>query len=319
MAKFLIRFLAGIAITCFWQYAGAEYPDKPIRLIVPFAAGGPSDAAARVLGKALSVRFAQQVVTDNRPGANGELAAQIVLNSQPTGYTLLWGLGSMAGIPLTKTNAAFESLHSFAPVSLVGQFTLGMFTHPGVPAKTVAEFINHARAASDPLAYAHSTLSEYLTAAQVIQAAKLSMTRVPYKGSAIALPDLIAGRVQVYITPISLALPFARDGRLRLLATVSAQRSPATPDVPTMRESGLQGIAAPTWQAIFAPPSTPSRVTDFLTRSVQQALSEAEVKSQMQRLVLDIDGSTAQRLTQVIAQDIDAWKVFIRDNNIPRE
>jgi tripartite-type tricarboxylate transporter receptor subunit TctC len=297
----------------------AEYPDKPIRIIVPFAAGGPSDAAARILGKALAVPFGQQVVTDNRPGANGEVAAQTLLNSQPSGYTLMWGVGSMAGIPFSKKNAAFESLNSFAPVSLVGQFTFGMFIHPGLSLKTVAEFIQHARGAKEPLAYAHSTMSEYLTAAQVMQATKISMTRVPYKGSAIAVPDLIAGRVHMYITPISMALPFARDGRLRLLATVSEKRSPATPDVPTMRESGLPDIAAPAWQAIFAPPQTPSRITAFLTHSVRQALLDAEVKTQLGRLVMDIDGSSAERLTQVIGQDIAAWKVFVRDNNVAQE
>lgn len=305
------------AIPC--HLATAAYPDKPLRVIVPFAAGGPSDAAARIVAKALAVSCRHPVVADNRPGANGEVAAQILLNSQPTGYTLMWGVGSMAGIPFTKKNPPFESLNSFAPVSLIGQFTFGMFISPTLPAKTVAEFVEYARSVKEPFVYAQSTLSEFLTATQLMHATKISMTRVPYKGSAIAVPDLIAGRIQMYITPISMALPFARDGRLRLLATVSDHRSPATPDVPTMLESGLRDIAAPSWQAIFAPPRTSPQVTTYLTRAVRDVLSETEVKAQLARLVMDVDGSTAKRLTQVIDQDIAAWKVFVRENNITRD
>lgn len=305
------------AIPC--HLATAAYPDKPLRVIVPFAAGGPSDAAARIVAKALAGSCHHPVIADNRPGANGEIAAQILLNSQPTGYTLMWGVGSMAGIPFTKKNSPFESLNSFAPVSLIGQFTFGMFISPTLPAKTVTEFVEYARSVKEPLAYGQSTMSEFLTATQLMHATKISMTRVPYKGSAIAVPDLIAGRIQMYITPISMALPFARDGRLRLLATVSDHRSPATPDVPTMLESGLRDIAAPSWQAIFAPPRTSPQVTAYLTRAVRDVLSEPEVKAQLVRLVMDVDGSTAKRLTQVIAQDIAAWKVFVRENNITRD
>jgi tripartite-type tricarboxylate transporter receptor subunit TctC len=314
-----VKLLLCFCIATSYQQATAAYPDKPLRIIVPFAAGGPSDGAARVLAKGLADPFGHPVVTDNRTGANGEVGAQILLTSQPTGYTLMWGLGSMAGIPFVKKNPAFDSLNNFTPVSLIGQFTFGMFITPTLPAKTVTEFIQHARGVKEPLAYAQSTMSEFLTAAQIMHATKITMTRVPYKGSAVALPDLIAGRVQMYITPISMALPFAREGRLRLLATISDNRSPATPDIPTMLESGLRDIAAPSWQAIFAPPQTPLHITTYLTRTIQQVLSDTEVKAQLARLVMDIEGSSAKRLTEVINQDIAAWKVFVRANNIAQE
>src|SRR5687767_14817197 len=215
------------------------YPTKPIRLVVPFAPGGASDSAARIVGKTLSKSLGQPVVIDNRSGANGAIAAQAVLSAAPDGYTLLWGVGSMVAIPLLQKNAAFDSLASFSPVSMTGQFAFGMFVHPGVQARTVDEFVRHARANGDKLVYASATLGEYLAAAQFMKASKTTMTRVPYKGGAQALPDLLAGRVQVYFTPIAIVLPYVQEGRVRILGTLLPERSPALPDVPTLTEAGL--------------------------------------------------------------------------------
>lgn len=297
----------------------AEYPDKPVRLIVPFAAGGPTDAAARAVGKALSKSTGQPAVIDNRPGANGALAAQTVLNASPDGYTLLWGVGSMVGIPLLQKSAPFDSLARFAPVSTVGQFAFGMYVHPGVPAKTVDEFITHARANADKLNFAAATMSEYLAAAQFMKATKTTMTRVAYKGGAQALPDLLAGRVQVYFTPVALALPYLKDARLRMLGTLLPRRTPAAPDVPTMTEAGMPRVSVPTWQAIFGPPKIPRKIVDYLSRLVNLALQDAEVRAQFDRLVLQSEASTPEHLAAVIKQDVETWRVFIRENDIPQE
>lgn len=297
----------------------AEYPDKPVRLIVPFAAGGPSDAAARTVGKALSKSTGQPTVIDNRPGANGAIAAQTVLNAPPDGYTLLWGVGGMVAIPLLQKSASFDSLANFAPASMVGRFAFGMYVHPSVPAKTVDEFIKHAHANADKLGFAAATLSEYLAAAQFMKASKTTMTRVPYKGGAQAMPDLLAGRVQVYFTPFALALPYTKDGRLRMLGTLLPQRSPAAPDVPTMTEAGMPGISVPTWQAIFGPPKTPRPIVDHISREVNLALQDPEVRLQFDRLSLQVEGSTPERLAVVIGQDIETWRFFIRENDIPQE
>ncbi len=297
----------------------AGYPEKPVRLIVPFAAGGPSDAAARAVGRSLSASTGQQMVIDNRPGANGIIATQTVLSARPDGYTLLWGVGSMVSIPLLLKKPPFESLATFTPLSTVGEFAFGMFVHPDVPAKTVDGFVKHARTQNGALNFAVATLSEYLAAAQLMKATGITMTRVAYKGGAMAMPDLLAGRVQLYFTPIGLALPYVKDARLRMLGTLLPQRSPAAPDVPTMAEAGISKIAVPTWQAMFAPPQLPQQTALALNREVHRALQDPEVRVQFERLVLQPGASTAAQLATAVRDGTEAWRVFIRENSIPQE
>jgi tripartite-type tricarboxylate transporter receptor subunit TctC len=301
------------------EAAIAGYPEKPIRLIVPFAAGGPSDAAARGVGKGLTRLTGQPTVIDNRPGANGAIAGQTVLNATPDGYTLLWGVGSMVAIPLLQKNAPFDSLARFTPVSIVGRFAFGMYVHPSVPAKTVAEFVKYARGNREELILASASLGEYLAAAQFMKASRTSLTRVPYKGGAQAMPDLLAGRVQVYFGPLAVGLPYARQGRLRILGTLLPQRSPAAPDVPTMSEAAMPGVTVPSWQAIFAPPKTLPAVAGTLSHWINELLKDADVRIEIERLVLQPEGSTPERLAETVGRDLETWRVFIREYDIPQE
>jgi tripartite-type tricarboxylate transporter receptor subunit TctC len=225
----------------------------------------------------------------------------------------------MVAIPLLQKSPPFDSLAAFTPLSMTGRFAFGMFVHPGVPAKSVEDLARHVRANPDKLGFAAATMSEYLATAQFMKASKTSMTRVPYKGGAQAMPDLLAGRVQVYFTPLALALPYAKDGRLRMLGTLMPQRSPVAPDVPTMNEGGMPGVAVPTWQAIFSPPHSPREITVRISREINLILSDADVRMQFERLVMQAEGSTPERLAAIIAQDTETWRVFIRENDIPRE
>jgi putative tricarboxylic transport membrane protein len=299
--------------------ASAQYPSRPVHLLVPFPAGGPSDNAARTVAQALSKSVGQPVVVENKPGANGAIAAQAVLAAAPDGYTLLWGVGSMGGIPFLMRNPPFESLADFAPVSMVGRFAFAMFVHPGVPAKSVAEFVAYARANPDKLSYATGTVSEYLAGAQLMKATGISMVRVPYKGGAQAMPDLVAGRVEVYLTPISLGLPHAKDHRLRLLATLLPQRSAAAPDVPTLAEAGVPGVSVPTWQAIFAPRKTPREITERLSLETKLVLKDPGVQAQFDRQTLQIEGSTPEALAAIVREESRTWGQFIRENGITPE
>ena len=289
---------------------------SPVRLIVPFAAGGASDSAARVLGKALSASLGQTVVIDNIPGANGALAAKAVINAPGDGATLLWGVGSMAAIPLLQRNPPFEALSDFTPVARVGQFPFGMFVHPDVPAATLAEFIAYARANPDKLSYAAATLSEYMAASQLTTAAKITMTRVPYKGGAQAIPDLLAGRVQVYFTPIFLALPHVSSGKLRMLGVLLPQRSAAIPDVPTMAEAGWPSVSVPVWQAVLGPRTMPKETAARLARQIHLALKNPEVLAQFEKLMLVVDPSTPEELAKTARDDVETWRAFIRDNDV---
>ena len=302
-----------------YTHAADPYPSRPIRLIVPFAAGGASDGAARAVAWSLSRTLGQPLVVDNRPGANGAIAGQTVFSAAADGYTLLWGVGSMVAIPLVQKAPSFDSLASFSPVSLTGQFAFGMFVYPGVPSRSLDEFVKYARVNADRLVYASATMSEYLAAAQFMKASKTALMRVPYKGGAQALPDLLAGRVHVYFTPIGPALPYTNDGRLRMLGVLLPQRSPAAPNVPTMSEAGLPAVAVPTWQAIFAPPKVTSSIVDRLVLATNSAVQDAEVRQQFEKLLLQPESSTPERLRALVARDVETWRVFIRENNIPQE
>jgi tripartite-type tricarboxylate transporter receptor subunit TctC len=297
----------------------AQPSSRPVRLIVPFPAGGPSDAAARLLGQALTASTGQPVVVDNRPGAGGAIAAQAVLEAPPDGHTLLWGVASMAALPLLQKTPPFQSLSELAPVSLIGRFTYALVVHPGVPAKSVAELVKYARANPGKLAYATGSLGEFMTTAMFMKATGTDLARVPYKGGAQAMPDLLAGRVQVYFTPIQLGLPHARDGKLRLLATVLPQRSPSAPEIPTLAEAGVQGVSTPTWQAVFAPPKTPRDIIGRLSGNIIEALRNPELRSRLEQQAFQVEASRPEALAAVIVEDFASWQTFVRENDIPQE
>ena len=179
---------------------------------------------------------------------------------------------------------------------------------PNAPARSVGEFIAYARANPDVLNYASNNLSEFMGATQFMKATGTSMVRVPYKGGAQSMPDLIAGRVQANFAPVSAALPYVRDGRLRMLAVLLLQRSPLVPDVPTMAETGVPGISVPGWQAIFAPAKTPKEIIDRLFREIDRTLQSPEVRAQFDRQAVQVEGSTPEALAAIIEEDLRTWR-----------
>jgi len=299
--------------------ASAQCAGKPVRLIVPTPAGGPSDSAARTLAQALSQPSSPALVVENKPGAGGAIAAQAVLAAQPDGCTLLWTIASMTGIPLLLKSPPFQSLAELTPVTLVGHFAFGMFVHPDVPAKSVAELVAYARANPGKLSYATGTLGEYMAAAQFIKATEISSVRVPYKGGAQLMPDLITGRVQMNFGPVSSGLQYAKDGRLRMLAVLLPQRSAVAPDVPTLAEAGVGSVTLPSWQALFAPPKMSPGSAERMAREVAQVLREPKVRAQFEQQALQVEGSSPSALSAVVARDLEAWRSFVRENDIPQE
>ena len=314
-----LKVLLPVVLAIAPNLAMAQYPDRPIRLIVPFSAGGASDAAARTLGQAMSKSLGQPVLIENRPGANGSIAAQVVQSAPADGYTLLWASASMVAIPVLQKSSPYQSLNEFAPVSITCRLTYAVYVNAEVPAKTVGEFIAYAQAKPGKLSYATGSLGEYMVTAQLLKSAGIDLVHVPYKGGAAAMPDLIAGRVQLNIGPFAAGLPHVKAGKLRMLATLLPKRTPAAPDVPTLAETGVQNVTSPTWQAIFAPPKTPKNVADRLAKEVALALRDEKLRAQFDGLAVQGESSTPAALTVIVNEDTITWHRFVRENNIPQE
>jgi tripartite-type tricarboxylate transporter receptor subunit TctC len=294
-----------------------SYPSRPVHLIVPFAPGGPADFVARAMAPGLERALGQPFVIENKPGAEGAIATQAVRHAQPDGYTLLFSSASLVPLALLKKQVPFDLRSDFVPISKVAPADWAMYVSADVPARTVGDFVAHARANPGKLNYASSTLNDFMAAVKFMKATGTSMTRIPYKGAGQAMPDLIAGHVQVNFSPVSaLGLQYARAGRLRMLAVLSPQRSPLAPDVPTLAEEGVSGVLVQGWLAIVAPVGTPKDVVDRLNGAVASTLADADVRSMLSRQSVQAEPSTPQALAALIEQDFRSWRDFIRDNGL---
>jgi len=294
-------------------------PGRAIRLIVPTPPGGSSDACARLLTQALSRVLGQGFVVDNKPGAGGALAAQALMAAAPDGQTLMWTLASMSGLPVLQKASPYQALTDLSPVSLVGSFTYAMFVHPGVPGRSVAEFVDHARAHPGQISYATGSLGDYMATTRFLKATGVNSVRVPYRGGSQLMPDLAAGRVQLNFGPLSSGLPLVREGKLRLLAVLQPQRSALAPDTPTLAEAGVQGVSLPTWQALFGPPRMPAAQALRVSRAVAQVLTEPELRGQLEQQALAVEGSTPQLLAAAAEQGGQLWRSFVAEHEIAPE
>lgn len=313
---YLVRVLfiaLGLAAGSSGASAQDVFPAKPLRLVVPLPPGGPTDFLARTVAQHLSASLGQPVTVDNRPGADGAIAAREVMASQADGHTLLFAPGSLIAVPLQSRPPSFDWRAELAPVGKVGRLSFCLVVHPDVPARTVAELVAHARANPDKLAYSTSTLSELMAAAQFMKASGIRMTRVPYKGGSQAMPDLLSGRIQVMFGPVTLAAQHAKAGTLRVLATLLPQRSTVLPEVPTVGEAGYAGVSVPTWQALFVPARTPRPVVARLAGDLDALLSRPEVRAEFERRAVFLEQATPEELATIVAQEQIAWASLIAE------
>lgn len=264
------------------------YPSKPIRVVVPFPPGGATDIFARLIGQKLSATFGQQVVVDNRPGAGGNVGADLVAKAEPDGYTLIMGtVGTHAINASLYPNMPYDMEKDFAPVAFAAGVPNVMEVNPGaVKATTVQEFIAEAKARKDPFSVASSGngTSIHLAAELFKQMTGVEMVHVPYRGSAPALNDLIAGQVQVMFDNLPASIQQIRAGKLRALAVTSAKRSSALPDTPTVAEAGVPGFEASSWFALFAPARTPKEIVERLNAEVNKALETPELQKRFEEI-----------------------------------
>lgn len=311
------RFAAGIGLAVATMAAHAQLPAKPIRMIVPILAGGPLDAAARTVAQGLQQVLGTSIVVENRPGGDGAVAAQAILAAPADGTTLFFANNTaIIGAPLFNKSLGYDPAADFAPISFAGRMSLVVFVHPDLPVKTLGDFVQHARANPGKLAYATSTIGDVLAAAQLAQAAGVSMVRVPYKGAAQAFPDLIAGRVQMAVAPLSAGLAHARDGRLRMLAIILPQRASLAPELPTIAEAGLPDVTVSTWAALFGPAKLPADVAAQLARAMQETLARPEVRQQLDARGFVPEATSPARLAEIVRAERELWTRIVRENRI---
>lgn len=293
--------------------AQTPYPGKPIRLVVPTVAGGPSDAAARVLAKGMSAGLGQEVVVENRPGANNGLAAAAVLAAAPDGYTLFFALVANAGLPYLSKTSPYKSLSEFSPIAAIGGNTQCLVVPSSLQVKTLADFAAHAKASPKPLLRGANTPAEDMLAGQITSALGISLDRVPYKGAAQALPDLLEGRIQAAVMPVGASLPHVRSGSLTMLGCSAAERFAALPTVPTLAESGVKAAPQITGHFVLGPPRLPQEITERLAKAVLQAATGVDFKQEMDRLLI-VGGARSTAETRALLLQAEAqYMQYVRE------
>jgi tripartite-type tricarboxylate transporter receptor subunit TctC len=298
----------------------AQYPNKPIRLIVPFPASGAADLAARVIAKPLSDELGQPIVIDNRGGADGAIAGDLLIKSAPDGYTLLFGTNTgMLAAPTLRKTPPYDPLTDFTSVSLIGRFGFFLFVNASVPATNVRELIAHIRANPGKLNYGTGNSTSIIATGQLIRQEKLDLVHVPYKGDAGVTTDLIAGRLQMVFATPGTAMPHVKEGKLRVLATLLPARSDLAPDAPTMTEAGLAGLTITPWAALFGPAKLPRDIVDRLAKAMQVVLARADVKEQLGRYAFEPQSSSPDEMSAYLKEQLEVWRRTVQELGIERD
>ena len=307
--------IAALGVIAIARPAWAQaWPQRPVKIIVPFAAGGNTDSIARVIGQRLSETLGELFVIENKPGANGAIAAEFVARAPADGYTLfLAAAPQIATLPLL-TKTPYDPVKDFDPVSNIGSNPFVLAVNSDFPAKTLKEFVERIRAEPNKIAYASGGSGSlgHLTMALFLKRAGLEMTHVPYRGGGPAIADTIAGHVPVYFANLSEALPHVATGKLRLLAVSGPKRSAQIPEVPTVSESGYAGFQSLTWNGILAPAGTPKEIVNRLAHEVSIAVKDPAIVKNLANLGVDPIGDQPTQFAATIATDIAIWSETIK-------
>ncbi len=292
----------------------ANFPSRPLRFIVPYAAGGNGDIVARIVAQKLSAQLGQQVVIDNRAGAGGNIGAEIAAHAAPDGYTIVLGTNTHAINMSLYARPGYDFERDFVPITRSTTAPMVLIVNPGLPAKTLKEFIALAKSQPGKLNFATggSGSSAHVITELFATMAGVRMTHVPYKGVAQATTDLIAGQIQLAFNSTSTALAHMQAGRVRGLAISTATRSPAAPQLPTIAEAGVPGFDASIWQGLLAPARTPAALVARLNREAVSALQSSEVKEQLRAQGIEATPSTPAEFGAFIKAEIARWAQVIK-------
>ena len=314
--------LALLLLAASFDFAAAEYPDHPIRLIVPQAAGSATDNAARLLGAVLTQELGQQVVIDDRPGGALTIGLDLVAKSPPDGYTL--GMGPIGALAITRhmfKKLPYTIETDFQPIALVTRGHLLLAVSPQLPVKSVKELIAYAKANPGKLSNASSSngspghvgaeLFKFMTDTKIVH--------IPYRGGALAIQDLIAGRVDIMFESLQSIAPVAHEGKVRALAVSGVTRSPAFPDLPTIAEAGVPGYAAPTWSGVIAPAGVPRPIVDKLNAAINKALTSPAFKTKFEKTGDEPGGGTPEEFAATIKADSAKWADVVKRAGVKLE
>ncbi|MCW5620971.1 MAG: tripartite tricarboxylate transporter substrate binding protein [Burkholderiales bacterium] len=290
----------------------AAYPIKPIRLVVPFAAGSATDSVGRILAQELSRRLGQQVMVENRPGAFGQIAAQAVTRSAADGYTLFMTTNTTHGAnPHLFHSLSYDPIRDYVAIARLGTLPFMLVVTPSLPVKTTAELLDYARKAPDALSYAQASSASLVAMETIKHMAGVSITGVQYKASPQAIVDLIAGRVQVMMADFATAMSQVRGGKLRVLAVTTGQRSRLLPQIPSIAET-LPGFDITSWNGVFAPAKTPPAVVSRLEREILASLAQPEVAARLEGIGFEVDAQGSATFRRYVNEQIAHWGRLIR-------
>ena len=303
------------------QSKPAAYPVRPVKIIVPFPAGGATDILTRVVGQKLGERLGQQMPVDNRPGAGANIGAEAAAKSPPDGYTIL--MGSIASHSIAVSyykNLNYDIRRDFAPIAMTGAITNVLVVHPALPVRSVKDLIALAKAHPGELNYASSGTGGliHLTGLMFGQVAKINIVHVPYKGTALFLPDLLNGQIAMSLDTLPPHLPFIKAGKLRALAVTTAKRSAVLPDLPTVAES-LPGFESVAIYALLAPAGTTKEIVAYLNRETNAALQVADLREKLSAQGIEPLGGSTEAVDAIIKNEVAKWARVIKDGNITPE
>ena len=293
--------------------AAAQYPARPIRIVIPFGAGSSTDAVMRVLAPPLSAALGQQVVIEPRPGADGAVSAIEVTRSAPDGYTLGIGSGGpLAAVPALRKNPPYDVNTDFTPITDIGRYTVFLFVNSSVPATNLQEFAAHVKANPGKLAYGTGNPSGIVAFAQMNALLGLDMLHVPYKSAPLVMPDLLANRVQALMDPPAVALAYVKEGKLRALVTTLNRRSPLLPDVPTIHEAGVPQFTISNWMGLVGPARMPREIVERLNRELGAILRRPEVVAALEKQAFLPNPSTPEQFAAFIREQVQSYGNLLR-------
>jgi tripartite-type tricarboxylate transporter receptor subunit TctC len=318
----LIRLFAGLAVALAATCAQAQsWPSRPIKMIVPFPAGGPTDVMTRVLSDKLGQVLGQPVVVENRPGAGGSIGADLVAKSAPDGYTLLMATGSTHSVGPYLQKLPYDPNKDFTPVVYVGYATNILLVSPKLGVNNVRELIEYAKKEPGRLTYATSGIGSvaHLTSEMFGAMAGVKLTHVPYKGTQLSINDMISGQVGILFDNVMTAKPHMDSGRLKGIAISSRERSSIVPDIPTVSESGLPGFDSTNWFGVFGPAGLPKAIVDRVDAELNRILSDPAIKERFHTLGFEITGGHPADLAKIMRSEAEKWSKVIRDANVKPE